>query len=97
MWAVIQERFPNATLASGYREHTCGQYHCKGLAIDIGGSAALMQEIDAWIYETYGDRVSQLIHAPGPYNILNGQPFDYGTATLNDHYDHVHWAQEGPV
>src|SRR5688572_25395945 len=61
MFAVVKQRFPDATLASGYREHTCGQYHCKGLAVDIVASPARMVEIDAWIYETYGSRVSQLI------------------------------------
>lgn len=97
MFAVVKKHFPSATLMSGYREHTCGQYHCKGLATDISASPAVMQEINVWIYKTYGSRVSQLIYGPGPYNILDGQPYDYGTATLNDHYDHVHWAMEGPV
>jgi len=97
MWGVIKKHFPDAKLVSGVRNHTCGQYHCRGLAIDIVASASRMREIDRWIYETYGRRVSQLIHTPGPYNILNGVPFNYDAGTDADHYDHVHWAQEGPV
>lgn len=96
MWTVIHARFPDATLASAYRTSNCGQYHCIGLAIDISGSASLMREIDAWIAATYPD-TAQLIHAPGPFNLLNGLPFDYGQATLSEHYDHVHWAYEGNV
>lgn len=97
MWAVVHAAFPDASLMSGYRTTVCGQYHCIGLAIDISApTAARMQEIDAWIAATYPES-AQLIHAPGPFNLLDGLPFYYGEDTLNDHYDHVHWALTGSV
>lgn len=94
MWEVIQVNFPDAWLMSGLRNSICGQYHCRGFAIDIGASVERMREINIWIATTYPD-TEQLIHGPGPYNLLDGKPFFYGYETLNGHYDHVHWAKVG--
>lgn len=92
-WAVIHAAFPAATLTSAQRCTDTG-YHCQGRAIDIGGSPALMLQINRWIAANYPNS-TELIHAPGInlwHGINTAGTLIYSLATLNDHYDHVHWA-----
>ncbi|WP_334137039.1 tape measure protein [Corynebacterium variabile] len=101
LWAAANAAFPNATLNSAYRPGVSG-YHGRGAAVDIGGP---MQQVANWIYKTYPNS-AQLIWGPGPllYNVGGNKISDQGqlrnqvyAGDLPGHYDHVHWASDGPI
>lgn len=101
LWNAAHAAFPNATLNSAFRPGHSG-YHGKAQAVDLGGP---MQQIADWIYETYPDS-AQLIWGPGPllYNVGGNKISDQSqlrnqvyAGDLPGHYDHVHWASDGPI
>lgn len=106
LWVAAKTAFPGATLNSAKSDRGMDTgYHPLGQAIDLGGP---MQQIANWIFETYKDS-AQLIWGPGPL-LLNSarsgriSPDDqagiraaYGAATMAGHYNHVHWASDGPI
>lgn len=101
LWGAAKTAFPNATLNSSYRAGHSG-YHGRGAAVDLGGP---MQQIANWIYKTYPNS-AQLIWGPGPllYNAGGQKISDQSqlrnqvyAADLPGHYDHVHWASDGPI
>ena len=101
LWRAVSTAFPNATLNSEYRPGHSG-YHGRGQAVDIGGP---MQQVANWIYKKYPDS-AQLIWGPGPllYNVGGNKISDQNqlrnqvyAADLPGHYDHVHWASDGPI
>ena len=101
LWSAAKTAFPNATLNSSYRAGHSG-YHGRGAAVDLGGP---MQQIANWIYKTYPNS-AQLIWGPGPllYNVGGQKISDQGqlrnqvyAGDLPGHYDHVHWASDGPI
>lgn len=101
LWGAAKTAFPNATLNSSYRPGASG-YHGRGAAVDLGGP---MQQIANWIYKTYPNS-AQLIWGPGPllYNVGGQKISDQAqlrnqvyAGDLPGHYDHVHWASDGPI
>lgn len=101
LWNAAHTAFPNATLNSAHRPGDSG-YHGKAGAVDLGGP---MQQIANWIYDTYPDS-AQLIWGPGPllYNVGGNKIADQNqlrnqvyAGDLPGHYDHVHWASDGPI
>ncbi|MEV2222760.1 transglycosylase SLT domain-containing protein [Nocardia vinacea] len=98
LWDAVRTAFPNATLTSAKRFQETGagfDYHMQGKAIDLGGP---MDEIARWIYQRY-PQSTELIHWPlaGWQNLKNGRPLDYGQPTNDQHRDHLHWANLGPI
>lgn len=103
MRRVVQAKFPGMELTSGLR-FTDNGYHSKGMAADFSNTGAgmpstpQMQALAAWIADNYAGITLQLIHSPFGRNIGQGQGFVgdglgfYGSGTMSEHSDHVHWA-----
>ncbi|MGW5267264.1 transglycosylase SLT domain-containing protein [Rhodococcus sp. NPDC003994] len=96
MWDAIRAQFPDVVLTSGTRYADVGSgfdNHMGERAIDLAGPN--MPGYARWIYGLNSSQpVEELIHAPldGWENLKKGAPLDYGAATDQQHYDHVHWA-----
>lgn len=103
MVQAVQKRFPGMEFTSGLR-YTDNGYHSKDQAADFSNTGAgmpstpQMQALAAWIADNYAGITLQLIHSPFNRNIGQGQGFVgdgvgfYGSGTMAEHQDHVHWA-----
>lgn len=98
MWAALTTAFPDAILTSATRYQDVGSgydYHMQGKAVDVSGPH--MVEMAEWIAKNYPGSL-ELIHSEGfSHNIKNGSDVGngmsfYGSGTMADHADHVHWA-----
>ncbi len=100
---AVKKRFPGMEFTSGLR-YTDNGYHSKDQAADFSNTGAgmpstpQMQALAAWIADNYAGITLQLIHSPFNRNIGQGQGFVgdgvgfYGSGTMAEHQDHVHWA-----
>jgi Transglycosylase SLT domain len=97
MLDTVAGALPGTRMTSGYRPGDPG-WHGRNRAADLAGprsgDAAFMRNIDQFIGTKFPGS-SELIHTPGPYNIKNGSPHTYSAGVRADHYDHVHWANNG--
>lgn len=100
MVQAVQRRFPGMEFTSGLR-NTDNGYHSKNMAADFSDgfdSTPTMRALAAWIADNYAGITLQLIHQPFNRNIGQGQGFVgdgigfYGSGTMAEHRDHVHWA-----
>lgn len=103
MVRAVQKKFPGMSFTSGLR-YTDDGYHSKDQAADFSNTGAgmpstpQMQALAAWIADNYAGITLQLIHSPFGRNIGQGQGFVgdglgfYGSGTMAEHSDHVHWA-----
>ncbi|WP_192378681.1 tape measure protein [Rhodococcus rhodochrous] len=103
MVRAVQRRFPGMEFTSGLR-FTDNGYHSKNQAADFSNTGAgmpstpEMRALAAWIADNYAGITLQLIHSPFNRNIGQGQGFVgdgvgfYGSGTMAEHQDHVHWA-----
>lgn len=99
MWDWARKNLPGMQLTSSVRNSN--DFHGAGKAIDIAapmndqGKAAMLAAARA-IAATFGGAILELIHTPaGPgLQLKRGQPINYGADTLNQHYNHVHWAMD---
>lgn len=100
LWGIVQQEAPGGaamTLTSAYRPGDPG-HHGAAQAIDVsnGGDAGTpeMNSVAKYMYENYGAALAELIHWPlaGWENIDEGRAFDFGSATNEQHRNHVHIA-----
>ncbi|WP_237169034.1 phage tail tape measure protein [Prescottella equi] len=104
MTAVVQSRFPGMQMSSGLR-FTDNGHHSTGHAADFSNgydSTPEMRALAAFIADNYLSQTLELIHSPFDRNIKNGAYVGdgmgfYGSGTMAEHRDHVHWAVNGPV
>ncbi|QNN99370.1 tape measure protein [Gordonia Phage Sephiroth] len=67
LWRAVKAEFPDAVLTSAKGAHDDdGGYHPAGKAIDIGGPSDLLLRINHWLFETFGNKLAELIYAPAP-------------------------------
>ncbi len=71
-------------------------FHETGNAVDFSGGAD-MGAFAQWVYDHFGKWTLELIHAPFNHNLKDGNDYGdgfafYGAGTMNQHYNHVHWA-----
>lgn len=96
MHAAVTAALPGTRLTSGFRQGDDG-FHGRNRAADLAGprsmDTAFMGRINGWIANNFGGS-SELIYTPG-INLRNGSPHNYSAAVRADHYDHVHWANNG--
>ncbi|MDQ1201089.1 phage tail tape measure protein [Rhodococcus sp. SORGH_AS_0303] len=103
MTALVQKRWPTMEMTSGYRDEP-GSFHYTGQAGDFSngsGDTPEMQELSNFIADNYMSATAELIHAPFDRNIDNGQSVGdgyafFGSDTMGQHYNHVHWAMTTP-
>lgn len=77
-----------------HRVHAPGSLHYAHRAADISGNETNMRRFGAWVSNTYGPRLAELIHNPGS-SVKNGRhvPSSYwGAKTWEAHRNHVHLA-----
>jgi hypothetical protein len=74
--------------------HAPGSLHYAHRAADISGPEAQMHKFAAWVGQTHGPQLAELIHNPGS-SVKNGgrvDPSFWGAATWAAHRNHVHVA-----
>lgn len=108
MRRFVATNSPGMSLTSGLR-FTDNGYHSKGMAADFSDTSANqstpgMQRLANIIANTFGPpKTLQLIHHPFNRNIGQGVGWVgdgmgfYGSGTMLEHMNHVHWASDGPV
>lgn len=88
----VETAFPDRIRRiGGWRQHSNGDMHEKGRAIDIFADAATMNEV-AYYLKAHVPNSRAIIHAGcgEACSILNGQPYSY-PRDMAAHHDHVHW------
>lgn len=88
----VERAFPNRVRRlGGWRQHSNGDKHEKGRALDIYADAATMVEIAYWL-KTNVPNSRAIIHAGcgDKCSILDGHPWNY-PQDMAAHHDHVHW------
>jgi hypothetical protein len=76
-----------------HRVHAPGSFHYLHRAADISGLELNMGRFTAWVSDTYGPRITELIHNPGG-SIKNGKhvPASFWGSAWEKHRNHVHLA-----
>ncbi len=97
MHNTVRGALPGTRMTSSYRAGDRG-WHGKNRAADLAGPRSMdtgyMRQIDEFIGTKFPG-ASELIYTPGPYNIKDGRATTYSAGVRADHYDHVHWANNG--
>lgn len=98
----VGKHFPDIFTLTSANRYTDSGHHSTGKASDWsnGGAAGTpqMKALARAMGATFPG-AAELIHWPlaGWQNISEGQPFNFGAATNNDHRDHVHFATHSPL
>lgn len=102
MFGAVKSQFPWALDNSDVRPGDPG-YHGSGQALDVGAPGndpGKLMQADKWIFDNFRNS-TELIHGGGK-NLKNGEDVGdgvgrYGAATMAEHYNHVHWANDRPI
>jgi hypothetical protein len=95
---MVLGQFPGLSITSTTTGgHAAHSYHYRGMAVDIGGSPALMDRAAAWIGQHMGASLLEGIHNPN-LSIKDGKtvpPSFWGASTWAAHMNHIHMAMGG--
>ena len=104
-WMIGQQQkvAPELQVTSDYRDSN--DYHGQGKAVDFSNGyddTPEMQRFANWIADTWGANTLELIHSPFARNIKDGSSVGdgmgfYGSDTMAQHRNHVHWAVDRPL
>jgi SLT domain-containing protein len=94
---VMTKRFPLRVTSTTGGQHAANSYHYKGEAVDLAGTASVMNRAAAFAKRVFGTQLLEGIHNPN-LSIKNGKPVApsfWGATTWAGHRNHIHLALGG--